>query len=327
MSNAADDSVVAVIVGYNTRHLLGDCLGSLLTVPHRPFRVIYVDNDSTDGSLAFVRAEYPEVEAIASGGNLGYCGGNNVGIARAIESGARFVLVLNADTVTCAPDFVGTLVAYLRDHPRVGKVGPKVWLRREGEVQNTIIGWPSLLGSATSIIGMAPATATTKSALATAPVAVPALNGCCLLVRAEAFRDVGLYDARFWGYMDEVDWDWQAERKGWERHFVPVESILHLQGAGSYDFTSLANHYIKRNTAMWFAKTGRWASMAGWMAITLAIAAARTVTAPLLGRSFARHLRFAAGLGRAYAGVLSDLVTGRRSGGAPKGEGIATPKS
>lgn len=306
-----DDSVVAVIVGYNTRHLLGGCLDSLRRVHHRPFRAIYVDNASTDGSLDFVRTEFPEVEAIAAEGNIGYCGGNNIGIARALECGASSVLILNADTVTCNPDFVGTLAAYLRDHPRVAKVGPKVWLRQKGETQNTILGWPSVLGSALSILGLAPSSPLTKSALATVPVAVPSLNGCCLLVRADALRDVGLYDARFWGYVDEVDWDWQAERNGWERHYVPIESILHFQGAGPYDFTSLANHYIKRNTAIWYAKTGRPVSMFAWMAITMTIALARTITAPFYGHSPKQYASFAGKLATSYRDVFSDWMAGR----------------
>lgn len=304
--------VSVVVVGYNEKNLVDACFRSLRGIAYPDLRVIYVDNTSPDGSLEYVREHFPEVVALSSGGNLGYCGGNNVGISRALADGAAFVLVLNPDTVVCNPSFVAELVDYMLAHPRVGKVGPKVYLRKHGDVQNTILAWPSILGSAVSRIGLAGRGSTTsKSATTTRPTRVPSLNGCCLLVRAEAFRDVGIYDAGFWTYVDEVDWDWQAERKGWERHYVPIESIVHLQKVAGYDFASRANFYMKRNTAMWYAKNGKLVSMTAWMSTTLLIAIARTVTAPFFGRSFKQYASFAGRLAGAYREVLAALVGGR----------------
>jgi GT2 family glycosyltransferase len=274
--------------------------------------VIYVDNDSPDGSLEHVRAAFPRVVAVPSGGNLGYCGGNNVGIALALDGGAEFVLILNPDTVVCNPSFIATLVAYMLANPTVGKVGPRVYLRKYGVVQNTILGWPSIAGSLFSILGkFVPAKHLPKSQALTAPTEVPSLNGCCLLIRADALRDVGLYDAALWGYMDEVDWDWQAERAGWKRHYVPEESIVHLQKESGYDFASRANYFMKRNTAIWYAKTGKWLSLLAWIAITLPVAVARALLAPLLGRSPLKYARFAVHLATAYAGVVVDAARGK----------------
>ena len=305
-------TVYVVIVGYNEKHLIEACFQSFRQVDYTPLRIVYVDNASTDGSLPWAKAEFPDVISMSSGGNLGYCGGNNAGIRKALEDGADFVLILNPDTVVCNPAFIGTLVDYMLARPSVGKVGPMVWLRNKGDVQNTILDWPSLFGSASSYVATALGrTPPRKSEAAKEPVRVPSLNGCCLLVRKEAILDVGLYDEGFWCYMDEVDWDWQAERKGWERHYVPVESILHLQKISGYDFTSRANHLMKRNTAIWYAKTGRSVSMFAWMAITMAIALARTITAPFCGRSMKQYASFVGKLATSYRGVCSDWAAGR----------------
>lgn len=322
-------SVAIVVVGYNESAIVSDCLRSLRTIDYAPLSVIYVDNDSPDGSLEHVRTRFPEVTAIPSGGNLGYCGGNNVGIARALGEGAEFVLILNPDTVVCNPGFVATLVDYMLAHPAVGKTGPKVYLRQSGTVQNTILEWPSIVRSVRSILRtLLRREGGPKSAAVTVPTDVESLNGCCLFVRADALRDVGLYDAAFWGYVDEVDWDWKAARAGWQRHYVPVESIIHLQKVTGYDFASRANHYLKRNTALWYAKTGKWVSMTVWMMVTLAIAAARALFSPLLGRSPGPYFRFLGTLAAAYARVVSDLASGRLrrlEPAAPDRTGPGTP--
>jgi len=300
-----------VVVGYGGKAVTSDCLASLRGLEYRPLSVIYVDNASPDGALEHVRQHFPEVDAISSGGNVGYCGGNNVGIARALESGADHVLVLNPDTVVCNNGFVSTLVEYLTGHPTVGKVGPKVYLRRHGDVQNTVLDWPSIWGSGYSMLrtfrGLPHVQ---KSAAITVPTEVPSLNGCCFLVRAEAFRTVGMYDPAVWGYMDEVDWDRQAERVGWKRHYIPVESIIHLQKDSTNEFTNHANYYMKRNTAIWYARNGKWFSMIAWMAITLSIALVRTATAPLMGRSPRKYGEFLLRIGRAYLHILRDVVCG-----------------
>jgi N-acetylglucosaminyl-diphospho-decaprenol L-rhamnosyltransferase len=303
--------VAIVVVGYNDKRIVSECLESLKKLDYRPMLVIYVDNASPDASLEHIQIAFPAVVAIPSGGNLGYCGGNNVGIVRAMESGAKFVLILNPDTVVCNRDFVSELVDYMNLHPDVGKVGPKVYLRQYGNVQNTILNWPSITGSFCSVLatvcglGKIPKSATVKL-----PMEVPSLNGCCLLVRVEAIRAVGGYDPTFWCYMDEVDWDWQAERAGWKRHYVPIESIIHLQKESGYDFASQANYYIKRNTALWYAKTGNYISMIAWMVITLAIAVCRAISAPLFCRSPAKYAAFVSKLGKAYAEVTTRLFGG-----------------
>jgi GT2 family glycosyltransferase len=305
--SVGDGLVAVVIVGYNHKHLLAECLRSWAHVDYKPLRIIYVDNDSRDGTLDSIRADFPHVLAVNSGGNLGYCGGNNVGIRLALEAGAEFVLILNPDTTVHNPGFLTSLVSYLREHPHVGKVGPRVFLREPGRVQNTILSWPSIGGSAVARLGHG-----NQSAAMDRPTEVDVLNGCCVLVRAAAIRAVGLYDEEYFAYGDEAEWDWRAEQAGWRRHFVPVDSIVHHQKLDGYDFASRANLLMKRNTALWFLNAGKPLSLLGWMAATTAMAIGRTFTAPLRGQSAMKYARFTGTLVQTYAGILVRQIAGRR---------------
>lgn len=307
-SRPYDPLVAVVIVGYNETDLVCGCLRSLARIEHRPLLVIYIDNASPEGTLARVQAEFPDVVAIASGGNLGYCGGNNIGIDRALAAGAEYVLILNPDTVVCNPGFVRTLVGYLDQHPRVGKVGPKVYLREYGLVQNTVLEWPRVVANVRDVFGGRDHPGRhPHSAALTVPTEVQALNGCCLFVRAAAFRDVGNYDDSFWGYVDEADWDWRAEQRGWKRHYVPVESIIHLQRKDGYDFGSRADFLIKRNTAAWYLKTRKFLSLLAWIGLTLGMVTARMLLAPFRGGSLRTHAAFLGKLAAAYGRILMAL--------------------
>lgn len=307
-------SVAAVIVGYNARHLLRACLGSLLAIEHPKLLVIYVDNASTDGSLDFVKATFPSVVAIASGGNLGYCGGNNVGIEHALGLGAEFVLIQNPDTSVYNPAYVAKMVAYLKEHPTVGAAGPLVYLREPGQIQNTILNWPSIFGSISAVLSGAPVDGVGgRSAATHAATEVPVLNGCCFLVRSQALREVGLYDPEFWTYVEEVDWSWRAEQHGWKRHFLPIESIVHHQKKDGYERGSRTEFFMKRNTALWFLKAGRIGSMLAWMVFTLVSAALRVALALPRPQSLPVHAQFVAKLAREYATVVFRLTPRLRS--------------
>jgi N-acetylglucosaminyl-diphospho-decaprenol L-rhamnosyltransferase len=306
-NNRGRGLVVAVIVGYNTRDIVVACLRSLERVTYEPLAIIYVDNESPDGTLEHVHNAFPEIHAVASGGNIGYCGGNNIGMRLALEACAEFVLILNPDTVVCNPGFVTSLVDYLRAHPEVGKVGPRVFLREPGTIQNTIMSWPSIIGSLTSRFA-----SQNFSAAITSPCEVSILNGCCALVRATAIREVGLYDEEYWGYGDEAEWDWRAERAGWKRHFVPVNSIVHHQKKGGYEFSSLAHFLMKRNTALWFLNAGKPLALLIWITATSTMAFCRVLTAPIRGQSLQKYSQFAIKLVRAYAEILWRLITGKK---------------
>jgi len=113
--------VSVIIVNYNGRALLEECLQSVLATEYRPLEVILVDNGSTDGSVAFVRSRFPEVRLLVEEENLGFAGGNNRGVE---ASTGEYVVLLNNDTHV-APGWVKPLLALLQD-PGVGVVTSRV---------------------------------------------------------------------------------------------------------------------------------------------------------------------------------------------------------
>lgn len=97
MNSSSDDKLCSiVIVNFNGKHLLRDCLASVLSQSYSPFEVLLVDNGSTDGSADFVRSEFRDVRVIESPENLGFAGGNNLGVQ---QSKGDLVVLLNNDTV------------------------------------------------------------------------------------------------------------------------------------------------------------------------------------------------------------------------------------
>ena len=122
-----------VIVNWNTRDLLRDCLRSVEQSEGVSYRVVVVDNASNDGSAEMVRAEFPDVALIANAGNRGYPAANNQGLRllgferRGSDEAPRYALALNPDTVL-PPDALRDMVAYMDADPCVGAAGPKLVL-------------------------------------------------------------------------------------------------------------------------------------------------------------------------------------------------------
>ena len=108
-----------VVLSWNGREDTLACLRSLQRIERTDVSVVCVDNGSSDGSVEAVREQFPEVELIENGRNLGYAGGNNVGIRRALEAGAGWVVLLNNDA-TLAPDAIDAFERAATEHPRAG---------------------------------------------------------------------------------------------------------------------------------------------------------------------------------------------------------------
>ena len=136
-------TVEAIIVSFNTRDLLEDCLRSIDA--HRPprdvaeLRITVVDNSSTDGSAAMVADGFPHVSLIQAGGNLGFARANNLAIGR---STSDYVLLLNSDTVVVT-DVIEPLLSVLQQDDRVAIVGPRL-VYPDGEIQASSETFPTL---------------------------------------------------------------------------------------------------------------------------------------------------------------------------------------
>ena len=119
-------NVYIVVVNWNGWQHTVRCLDSLRKLEYPNYRVVTIDNGSTDGSAERIRAAHPDVELVESGRNLGFGGGSNIGIKLALDRGADYVWVLNND-IEVEPDTLTSLIAVARSRPGIGVVGAAVW--------------------------------------------------------------------------------------------------------------------------------------------------------------------------------------------------------
>ncbi len=226
--------ISVIIVSWNTRGLLKDCLNSV-GIPGDSLvqEVIVVDNASSDGSPDMVAEEFPEVTLIRSKENLGFARGNNLGIGRA--SGSWLALV-NSDVVV-HPGCLEQLANYLDTHSDVGLAGPRV-IGRDGRLQPTWRQLPTIWTTACRSLALDKIFSRVSKRKLNQwvngdPVHVEVLSGCFWVARREAVAQVGGLDERFFFYAEDLDWCKRFGDAGWKVVFVPAATATHYGGGSS----------------------------------------------------------------------------------------------
>jgi GT2 family glycosyltransferase len=278
------ESQVAVVVATHAYCFpLEKCLADFAAQTAAPKDVILVDNGSGGAMTAWARENAPTVTTLTRDRNGFFCGGYNEGLRYALERDYDFALIVNADTEACNPQLLNELLAVAERHPRAAFIGPQVFLRQPGNVQNTVLTFPSFARSFWSFIQ--------HKLLGAPPLAsdgrereVEFLNGVCVLCRCAALREIGLLDETMGGYVEDTDWSWRARSRGWTSVYTPVPSIIHHQPETGYEHYALKSFMLRRNTIYWHWKRGAKleAALYGWSARFLAWLRALQATA--LGR-------------------------------------------
>lgn len=218
-----------VIVNWNTKALLLDCLASVYhMIRDLSFEVFLVDNASSDGSVSAVRQEYSQVVIIENERNLGFAAANNKALR--IMRG-RYALLLNTDAIV-TEGALTRLFRFMESSPRVA-MGCGQLLNADGTKQNSIANFPGLLtliANETLLRILMPKKFPSKRMEYAAPIPVESCIGACLMVRKAAMDEVGLLDERYFFFMEETDWAFAMHRAGWKSWFVPDAFIYHLQG-------------------------------------------------------------------------------------------------
>lgn len=228
-----------IIVSWNVCELLVRCLESVQAgLAHAGLsgEIIVVDNASTDGSAETARTRFPDIVLIETGTNLGYTGGNNVGLRHAR---GRHLLILNPDTEV-APGALGHLVRALDAHPSIGAVGPAL-VFPDGRLQSSRRRFPSLLVGLIESTPLEPWCAGTpllrdfrlldRADGQAGPV--DWLVGAALMVRREVVEQVGPLDDAFFMYFEELDWQRRMKAAGWSIWYWPEARVVHHEGASS----------------------------------------------------------------------------------------------
>lgn len=241
-------AVSVIIVNWNTRALLQDCLVSIGAQTTAPHEVIVIDNASHDGSAAMVAAEFPQVRLIANADNRGFAGANNQGLALAR---GRHVLLLNPDTVIL-DRAIDRSLAWLAGQPGVGCMGCQV-LEAPGVIQQTCFADPSPLNLVITELGLM--RLARRLPLLGRPWYrgwdrrsqrdVDVVSGMFMLVPRAVLDQVGPLDPAYFVYAEEADWCRRIRAAGWRCVFAPVAQILHLEGGGKSTAQIRSKMYVQ----------------------------------------------------------------------------------
>jgi N-acetylglucosaminyl-diphospho-decaprenol L-rhamnosyltransferase len=225
-------SLAIIIVTYNSREEIGDCLTSVIghTEPY-PTDVTVVDNHSSDETLAFIREHWPALRTIDAGGNVGFARANNLGIA---ATSGEYVLLLNPDTVA-PPGALTALVGGLTSRPDAAIAGPRLMNERripELSFGPPISPWGELKQKTLLALyqrGFRPSVRYVERR-SREPGERAWVSGACLLIRRTDLEAVGGLDERFFMYTEDVDLCTSVRARGRKVLFVPQAEFLHLRG-------------------------------------------------------------------------------------------------
>jgi hypothetical protein len=226
--------VSIVVVAWNVRELLEDCLESVVSeTKDVAFEIIYVDNGSSDGSVEMVEAKYPNVVLVKNDENKGFIRANNQGIE--IAKG-RYVLLLNSDTLVL-DNAVDRVVSFADQHPEAAVIGGKV-LNPDRTLQRSCFMFYSPINTLLSIMrldkllrksrffGRRRMTWSDFENI----MEVDTVVGCFSLVRMKAIEQVGTMDEIYFTFGDDPDWCYRFWEAGWKVLYTPDPRIIHYGG-------------------------------------------------------------------------------------------------
>jgi GT2 family glycosyltransferase len=279
-----------VIVSFNTRELLLDCLASVYAQqPLFEREVIVVDNHSCDGSAEAVRVRFPEVRLIELPNNLGFSTGNNCGLRVAR---GEYCLLLNSDTVVL-PGALEGLVHYLDEHSDAEAVGPRL-LNSDGTFQRSFFDFPHAAKILSHSVGLTPLIRQALNAMNLKSVfraaflrevtldrawCVDYLLFACILIRRSVFDRIGLLDEKMFFYHEDCEFGCRMYAHGMRIHYYPRVAVVHHGNASARKVAPLAfvNYYhsllylFKKHLGWWRLLQLR-VAMAVGMAVRLCLA-------------------------------------------------------
>ncbi len=241
--------VSIVILNWNGKKDSIECLESLKSISCENLEIIVVDNGSSDGSQEYIEKNYPHIILIKNKTNLGFTGGNNVGIKKAIEHGAEYIFLLNNDTTVDA-HFITACLKSFATTPSVGLVGPKVvyysnpanvWCA--GCYYNQLMGRSVMYG-----------TFSKKKDFEKAET-VDWISFCAVMIKREVFEKIGYLDDDFFSSYEDLDFCLRAKNAGFLCQYTPQTIVKHkiAQDWGGLD-SPLYTYYQTRNALLCMQK-------------------------------------------------------------------------
>ncbi len=306
--SAPPKDVTVSLIAWKDGALLGRCLASLRAQTYPAFRVVLVDNASTDGSVETARKAFPEAAILRPGRNLGYAGAHNLSFAATDDP---YFLVLNAD-LTLEPDFLARLVEAMEADPGLGAVSGKL-LRVDGAGRLRTLPAGDGSGRRFSVIDSAGIAPDGRGRFRDLGEGCPddgrirfgevwGVCGAAAMLRREAILDAvpevpgagRPFDEALFNYYEDADLAWTLRRRGWRARVLPEAVGFHVRG-GSGVPPARVERLLHRNAFWILVKHAGPSDLAriapGWLAYELAKAAQSVTVRPALWRAQCERLR------------------------------------
>lgn len=255
--------IFIIILNWNRFEDTFECLKSVKSLNTQGYdlKVLIVDNGSTDGSLKKLK-EIKNIDLVSNNDNLGFAGGNNIGIKYALEKGADYVVILNNDVIL-EKNSLKHLVKAALDNPKFGALSPKIFFEKNYEFQKNkyseadkgkviwyaggTIDWKNVYGEGRGVDEV-------DKGLFNQLISTDFATGTCMLLTRDALKKVGMFDEKYFMYYEDTDLSQRLKKRGFEVAYVPDSVIWHKVSQSSGIGSELNDYFITRNRMLFGLK-------------------------------------------------------------------------
>jgi len=264
-----EPSVFIIILNWNGLHDTLECLESIAKLNYQNRRVIVVDNGSVDASTTEIKAAHPDIILFENKTNLGYTGGNNLGLRYALENGADYAWLLNNDTIVDR-ECLSRLIAAAEQHRDIGLISPIIYQYYESDrIQfcGTLVDWRTdkLVAVKTPLVFQDEILAANLM-----------LWGTALLVKSSMVRQIGYLDERYFAYHEDIDYSMRAIEAGFRTFLEPTAVVYHKTSRSLGAHSPIVRYFMWRNIyLLWMTRLQGWKKYsypARYLALVLASA-------------------------------------------------------
>lgn len=245
--------VTISLLGWNSQKYLNQAFASVIRQTYPNLEVIYIDNASRDGSVDFVRQNFPQVKVIANERNLGYAAGHNIGIQKAK---GQYVVCMNPDIIL-EPDFISQAIAELEKKEKVGALGGKLLrMLPDGIPTDTIDSTGFKIFRSRRVIDRGHGEK--DRGQYDQPMRVFGVSGALLVLRQKALEEIKVgeeyFDVDFENYKEDIDLCWRLNLAGWACMYAPQAVAYHERGTGLGEKASPKSFFTKKRRHSYRAK-------------------------------------------------------------------------
>ena len=244
-------SVCIIVLNWNGKDDTLECLKSLRQISYDNYEIVVVDNGSEDDSVFEIKKNFPEVKIIENKENLGFAGGNNVGMKYAAENEADYVLLINNDT-TVDKNFLAELVEIGESDKKIGALGSKIYFHSEPNRIWFAGGKVNWLKNKGTHLGLDEIDSGQYDKINE----VDYLTGCCLLVKKEVIEKIGVLAEDYFLYYEDTDFSARAKSVGYKIIYVPKSKIYHKISRSTKPGSSNYIYYHVRNGLVMAKRNG-----------------------------------------------------------------------